>query len=109
MHDTICETTKLASSIDNICKFEIDDLIFMDLHWVFNGSFSYDSNEINFRKNVKCFQLVQQRGSVFSTPYMRFKCQSAKLALYAQIPDANLQLEYDGDSDVRDIVMLVTL
>lgn len=69
MHDAICETTKLASSIENICKFEIDDFQFGDSHFVWNGSFSYDSNEINFRKNVKCFQLVQQRGSIFNAKF----------------------------------------
>ena len=69
MHDTICETPKLASSSDNICKFEIDDYILTDYNQVNNGSFSYDSNQINSGKAVKCFQPVQQRGSLRNTKY----------------------------------------
>ena len=85
MHDIICETTKLASSIDNICKFEIEDFIWGDYKSVDNGSFSYDSNDINSRKDVKCFQLVQQRGSLF---HVKYAIKIPKCQFNAEILDA---------------------
>ena len=62
IHDTICETTKFATSIANVCQFEITyDQFSLDwgIHRVQNGSFSYNSNEDGSETKIKCFQPVQ--------------------------------------------------
>ena len=55
VHETICETTKFATSAAPVCDYE-EQLIWFDTNM---GSFSFKPNETDPRTEIKCYQPVK--------------------------------------------------
>ena len=87
IHDTICETTKFATSGGSVCNFE-EQFIWFDTNM---GSFSFKPNQTDPRTGpLKCYQPV--------------KCRSTFAVMFISITD--FKISNDDDSTYFSIAVI---